>query len=221
MSQRVLVCAAHPDDELLGLGGTLARHAAAGDEVTCVVVSEGASSRYPSGADEELRAAGRNAAAILGVAELRFLGLRDQHLDELPVIDVARPLEKIVSELRPQVVYTHHWGDLNRDHRVVCEATLVACRPVGAAPRRLLCFETPSSSEWSAPDLAMTFVPNVFHDIGATLEKKLAAMACYTTEVRPAPHPRSLEALRARAAYWGQHAGLAHAEPFVLVREIG
>jgi LmbE family N-acetylglucosaminyl deacetylase len=215
---KVLVFAAHPDDELLGVGATLARHAAAGDDVVCVVVSEGASSRYPSGADEELRAAGRAAAAILGTRELRFLGLRDQYLDDLPIIEIIRPLEKIVAEIRPDVVYTHHWGDLNRDHRVVGEAAAVACRPVAAgAPRRLLCFEIPSSTEWN---VAAPFQPTSFVDVGATIEKKLAAMACYTTEVRPHPHPRALESLRARAAYWGQHCGVAYAEPFVLFREV-
>ena len=218
---RVLVIAAHPDDELLGLGGTVARHAAAGDEVTCVVVSEGASSRYESGADEALRASGRAAAAILGTRELRFLGMRDQYLDGMPIIEVTRPVEAVVRELRPDVVYTHHWGDLNRDHRVVSEAVMVACRPVGDEyPRQVLCFETPSSSEWSSPDLSLAFVPNHFVDVSATIEKKLAAMACYTTEVRPHPHPRALESLRARAAYWGQIVGRAYAEAFVVVREV-
>lgn len=218
---KILCIAAHPDDEILGVGGTLALRAAEGHEVTCVIVSEGASSRYPSGADEELRAAGRAAAAVLGAREPRFLGLRDQRLDALPILDVIRPLEEVVAELHPDEVYTHHWGDLNRDHRVVSEAAMVACRPASdAAPRRLYCFETPSSTEWSSTDPALQFAPNTFVDIGATVERKLQAMACYATEVRPHPHPRALDSLRARAAYWGQHACRAHAEPFVLVREI-
>jgi LmbE family N-acetylglucosaminyl deacetylase len=218
---RILVFAAHPDDELLGLGGTLARHAAAGDEVHCVVASEGASSRYASGADEELRASGHAAAKVLGTRSLRFLGLRDQYLDDLPIIEVTRPVEAMVRELAPDVVYTHHWGDLNRDHRVVSEAVMVACRPVGDVyPKKVLCFETPSSSEWSTPDLSLAFVPNHFVDISATVDAKLAAMACYTTEVRPHPHPRALESLRSRAAYWGQIVGRPYAEAFVLVREV-
>jgi LmbE family N-acetylglucosaminyl deacetylase len=217
----VLVIAAHPDDEVLGVGGTVARHAAAGDEVHSVVVSEGASSRYPSGADEELREAGLAAAKILGAQAPRFLGLRDQQLDAIPLLEVIRPVEAVVRDLSPEIVYTHHWGDLNRDHRVVSEAVMVACRPAGGGPpRRVLCFETPSSSEWSPPDPALRFTPTVFVDIAATLEKKLTAMACYATEVRPHPHPRALESLRARAAVWGQHAGLAYAEPFVLCREV-
>lgn len=218
---RVLVIAAHPDDELLGLGATVAAHAAAGDEVVSVVVSEGASVRYEDGADRTLQACGRKAAEVLGVRSLRFLGLPDQRLDGRPIIDVIQPIESIVSELAPEVVYTHHWGDLNRDHRVVSEAVMVACRPVGPSyPRRLLCFETPSSSEWSSTDLSLQFVPNTFVDVTATIEKKLEAMACYPTELRPAPHPRSLEALRSRAQYWGQIVGRAYAEAFVLVREL-
>lgn len=219
--KRILVIAAHPDDELLGLGGTLARHAAAGDEVTCVVVSEGASARYASGADEDLRSSGHAAATRLGTHSLRFLGMRDQRLDAQPILDVIQPIEKIVTEVRPHIVYTHHWGDLNRDHRVVSEAVMVACRPVGPDyPAQLLCFETPSSSEWSSTDLALQFVPNHFVDISATIETKLEAMACYTTELRPAPHPRALESLRTRAAYWGQIVGKRYAEAFVLVRAV-
>ena len=218
---RVLVIAAHPDDELLGLGATVARHAEDGDEVTAVIVSEGATSRYEEGAAGTLRDAARAAARTLGVGDLRFLGMRDQYLDAGPILEVTRPIEKVVSEVRPEVVYTHHWGDLNRDHRVVSEAAMVACRPVGdGAPRRLYCFETPSSSEWSSTDVSLAFVPNVFVDATGTIEKKLAAMACYATEVRPAPHPRALESLRARAQYWGQIVGKAYAEAFVLVREI-
>jgi LmbE family N-acetylglucosaminyl deacetylase len=218
---KVLVIAAHPDDELLGLGGTIARHAAAGDEVTAVVVSEGASARYASGAEDQLRSSGRAAAAVLGVRDLRFLGLPDQRLDAGPIIDVIQPIERVVEEIGPQVVYTHHWGDINRDHRVVNEAVLVACRPVGVRyPRSVLVFETPSSTEWSSTDPSAQFTPNVFVDIGATIEKKLEAMACYASELRPAPHPRSLEALRSRAQYWGQIVGCDCAEAFVLVREV-
>ncbi len=218
---RVLVVAAHPDDELLGLGATVARHVEAGDEVTAVIVSEGATSRYAEGADRALRDAAHAAAAVLGVRDLRFLGMEDQRLDALPLLEVIRPVERICAELRPDVVYAHHWGDLNRDHRIVSEATMVACRPVGGAyPRRLLCFETPSSTEWSSPEPSLQFVPTAFVDATTTIEKKLEAMACYATEVRPAPHPRALSSLRSRAQYWGQIVGKSYAEAFVLVREV-
>lgn len=217
----VLVIAAHPDDELLGLGGTVARHASDGDVVVAAVVSDGATSRYEGGADAALEDAGRRAADVLGLREIRFLGLPDQRLDARPVLEVIKAVEAVVDEVRPEVVYTHHWGDVNRDHRVVAEAVSVACRPVGLHfPHRVLCFETPSSTEWSPPDPSAQFVPNHFVDITATLDRKLDAMRCYSTELRPPPHPRSLEALRARAAYWGQIVSCDYAEPFVLLREV-
>ncbi len=218
----VLVIAAHPDDELLGVGGTLRKHVLAGDRVTAVVVSEGASSRYEAGADNVLQRDGRRAAERLGLADLRFLGLPDQRLETLPILEVIQKVEAVVDAVKPSVVYTHHWGDVNRDHRVVVEAVTVACRPIGDSyPRAVYCFETPSSTEWSLPSIEAAFVPNHFVDVTATIEDKLAAMACYETELRPHPHPRSLEALRARAAYWGQIVTRPYAEAFVLVRSVG
>ncbi len=219
--ENVLVIAAHPDDELLGVAGTIARHVADGDTVTCVVCSEGATTRYEASAVTELQACGRRAAAVLGAREVRFLGMRDQHLDALPILTVIQAIEAVVQEVAPTIVYSHHWGDVNRDHKVVNEAVMVACRPVGDAyPRSVLLFETPSSTEWSWPDPATAFVPQHFVDISTTIERKLEAMACYTTELRPAPHPRSLDALRSRAAYWGQIIGRAHAEAFVVARQV-
>lgn len=218
---KVMAIAAHPDDELLGLGATLARHAEAGDEVHAVVLSEGATARYDDGAKSLLQEAGRRAAVVLGLRSIQFLGMPDQKLDTLPLLEIIQAIERVLDGLGPDVVYTHHWGDVNRDHRVVCEAVMVAARPIGANfPRRVYCFETPSSTEWSAPDPAGAFVPNHFVDVTPTIEKKLAAMACYETELRAPPHPRSLEALRARAAYWGQIVTRPYAEAFVLARSV-
>jgi LmbE family N-acetylglucosaminyl deacetylase len=218
---RVLIFAAHPDDELLGLGGTVAKHAAAGDEVVAVIASEGATARYADDAKQALEASCRAAAKILGIADVRFLGVPDQRMDARPIVDVTQTMEPILRDVAPEVVYLHHWGDLNRDHRIVSEAAQVACRPVGTSyPRRVYCFETPSSSEWGPPDPASQFVPTRFVDVTGTIEAKLQAMACYTTECRPAPHPRSLEALRARAAMWGSVISRPYAEAFVVLREV-
>jgi len=220
-SKRVLVVATHPDDEILGVGGTLARHVAEGDTCAIAIVADAASVRYDEKTMEIVRGGAREAAGHLGVSELRFAGLPDQRLDTLPIVEITGWVEKVLRDLEPEIVYTHHRGDVNRDHRVVYEATLTAARPY-AAPfvERLLCFETPSSTEWSGPHLEAGFLPNVFVDIGPHLERKLDAMAAYATELRDAPHPRSLEALRARAGYWGSLVGLAAAEPFSLVREV-
>ncbi len=218
---KVMVIAAHPDDELLGVGATLARHVEAGDEVHAVVVSEGASSRYEEGAQNTLQEAGKRAAKLLGFASIQFLGYPDQRLDTVPLIELTQRIEETLDAASPRVLYTHHWGDLNRDHRIVCEAVSVASRPIGEHfPREIYCFETPSSTEWSLPEPASAFVPNHFVDVTATLEKKLAAMSCYDTELRPPPHPRSLEALRARAHYWGQIVTRPYAEAFALMRSV-
>jgi LmbE family N-acetylglucosaminyl deacetylase len=218
---KVLVFAAHPDDELLGLGGTVARHGAAGDEVTAVITAEGTAGNAAEGGAPRLEEHARAAARILGVRDLRFLRLPDQRLDTLPLLEITERVEAVVREIAPEIVYTHHWGDLNRDHRIVSEAVQVACRPVGTSyPRRLYCFETPSSSEWGTPEPASRFVPTRFVDVSGTIEAKLQAMACYETAIRPHPHPRSLEALRARAAAWGSVVGRPYAEPFVLLREV-
>jgi LmbE family N-acetylglucosaminyl deacetylase len=218
---RVLAVAAHPDDEHLGLGATLARHVESGDEVTALVVSEGASSRYEPGAEYALQAAGKRAAAVLGLREVRFLGFPDQRLDTVPLIEITQSIEKVIDEVRPTILYTHHWGDMNRDHRIVGEAVMVGARPIGESfPRTVLLFETPSSTEWAPPDPTSSFSPNHFVDVTRTIDKKLAAMACYESEVRPAPHPRSLEALRARAAYWGQIITRPYAEAFVVARQV-
>ena len=217
----VLVFAAHPDDELLGLGGTLARHADSGDSVTAVIVADGATSRYDAGAETELQRSCHAAAEVLGISDVRFLGLPDQRLDTFAILEISQKLEALVAEQNPDIVYAHHWGDLNRDHRVVAEAALTACRPVAKnRPDKLYFFETPSASEWAYPADRDQFIPTRFVDISATLERKLAAMAKYESELRPPPHPRSLEALRSRAHYWGQTASMGAAEAFVVGREL-
>lgn len=217
----VSIIAAHPDDELLGLGGTVARHVTAGDEVTVLIVADGAMSRYEPEAVASLQSQCLAAADVLGISKVDFLGLPDQRLDTVPKLEIVQAIESHLDVMRPDVVYAHHWGDVNADHQAVSDAVLTACRPVGEwFPSKLHFFETPSASEWGRPDPASKFAPTRFVDIGATIDRKLEAMACYTSEVRPHPHPRSLESLRARAAYWGQFAGCSYAEPFVVVREV-
>lgn len=212
----VLILAAHPDDELLGCGGTVARHVDDGDHVAALIVADCASARDPSVAPT-LPPAAVLAAGALGGVELVFGGLHGLSLaQEARFVRLA--VEGAVRVFAPEVVYTHSPIDLNSDHRAVAEAALVACRPIGARfPRRVLAFETPSSTEWSSGGF---FAPQVFVDISTTIERKLAAMACYSAELREPPHPRGLDALRARAAYWGQVSGCRYAESFSLVREV-
>jgi LmbE family N-acetylglucosaminyl deacetylase len=210
----VLVVAAHPDDEILGVGGTIARHVAAGDRVDVVICAEGLTSRGPtdSAEMEELRRCAANAAGMLGARAPRFLGFPDNRMDSLTLLDVVKPLEAFVAELDPAVVYTHNPSDRNVDHGVVFNAVATACRPMpNSHLRAIYCFETPSSTEWGEPD---GFAPTHFVDISDTLEPKLAALKCYESEMRPFPHPRSYDGVRHLAHWRGASAGFAAAEAF-------
>ena len=217
----VVVVAAHPDDEILGAGATLAKHARAGDAVHAVVLAEGATSRYETGMKESLHESGERAARAIGFASIRFESLPDQRLDTVPLIEVTQRIEKILEPLDPAIVYTHFGGDVNLDHGVVARAVWTACRPYRfAGLRRVAAFETPSSTEWGAPNEGGGFRPNLYVDVAATLDAKIAAIECYESELRPYPHPRSARALRERAAYWGSVAGRTAVEAFMILREM-
>lgn len=217
----VAVVAAHPDDEILGLGGTLAHHVNRGDAVHAVVLAEGTSSRYGAGMEDVLRKAGQRAAQEIGYESIRFEALPDQRLDALPLIEITQRLEAILEELDPDVLYTHFPGDVNADHGVVARAAWTACRPY-RLPRlcRVAAFETPSSTEWAWPMSDGMFKPNLFVDVTATIDVKVAAVECYESELRDYPHPRSARALRERAAVWGSIVGRPAVEPFLVLREI-
>ncbi len=220
---RVLTVAAHPDDETLGAGGTMARLVREGHEVWVCVLSDGASARHTH-VQQQLDCAMR-AGEVLGVAHMSFCGFEDQHLDAMPLIDVVTPIEKCVAEFEPELVLTHFGQDVNQDHRVAFSATMVATRPVGpTSVRRVMCFETASSTEWAPPFPGSVFSPNVYVDISSTLSVKLEAMRQYsktfTGEVPPYPHPRSYQALEATARRHGCAAGVGAAEPFMLVRSV-
>jgi N-acetylglucosamine malate deacetylase 1 len=214
VARSVLVIAAHPDDELLGCGGTVALHARAGDRVTSVIVCEGESLRYgPGGVGQSDHT--RRAAGVLGVQDVRALGLPDQRLDTFTLTEIITPLERVVREVRPEIVYSQFGGDANQDHEILFRALLIATRPTEAYLRAIYAFDTASSTEWGYP---RAFVPDTWVDISTTLETKIEAMACYESEVRPYPHPRSLEALRHRAHAWGNQVCMDAAEVFMTVR---
>lgn len=214
--RNVLVIAAHPDDELLGCGGTVALHARAGDRVTACIVCEGESLRYGAGGVNQ-RSHTQRAAEVLGFAGVTNLGFPDQRLETLPLTEVITPLERVVREVRPHVIYCQHGGDVNLDHQLVFKAALVATRPTEEFIESVYAFDTASSTEWAFP---RTFVPDTWVDISSTLEAKLRAMACYESEVRDYPHPRSIEALRHRAKAWGNQSCLDAAEVFMTVRRV-
>ena len=224
----ILVVAAHPDDEVLGCGATIASGAAAGDAVHIAILGEGISSRFGrrrearTGALRKLRHDARSAAATLGAASVAFAGLPDNRFDQVALLDVVKIVEAWIDAYRPDAIYTHHPGDLNIDHGIAFRAVLTASRPGASAHLvpDLYAFEVPSSTDWAFQRIAPAFRPNVFVDISAGIDRKLAAMQCYSSETRRSPHPRSPEMLRATAARWGAAAGIQLAEAFELVRSV-
>jgi LmbE family N-acetylglucosaminyl deacetylase len=224
---RVLVVAAHPDDEVLGCGATIARLVSEGHEVRITIMGEGVTSRSAAREDADASAVAalaeraRDAVAILGASEVRLHGLPDNRFDSLDLLDVVKLVEADVAAFEPPVIFTHHGGDLNIDHVIVHRAVLTATRPLAGSPVRDVCaFEVPSATEWAFQRFEPTLRPNFFVDVAATLETKLAAMEVYDSEARPFPHPRSPEALRAIAARWGSVSGQQAAEAFEIVRAV-
>jgi LmbE family N-acetylglucosaminyl deacetylase len=227
VAARTLLIAAHPDDEVLGAGGVIAGLTARSQPVAIAILGEGITSRSDrrEQADrrmvEALAGKARKAAACLGVKDVSLFELPDNRFDTVPLLDVVKIVEGLIERHRPQVIYTHHGGDLNFDHTIVHRAVLTACRPVGNCPvREIYAFEVPSSTEWAFSQLSPAFRPNVFVDISTTLEAKIEAMQTYESEAREFPHPRSPMALRAIAARWGSVAGCPAAEAFELIRAI-
>jgi len=223
----VLVVAAHPDDEILGPGGAIALHAQRGDKVCSILLGEGITSRReedgvaPTAELINLKQNALEAASIIGVEKTYFFDFPDNKFDTIPRLRIIKAIESLKSEIRPDIVYTHHRNDLSIDHRITFDAVLTAFRPVvGETVRRILSFSVPSSTEWYAPAGETAFMPNVFVDISKTLEKKIKAMRAYKSEIREYPHPRSPEALEAIAKVYGVTVGMSYVEPFVLVREL-
>lgn len=223
----VLVIAAHPDDEVLGCGGTVARLAAEGAAVSILILATGLTSRlgFDPVRDADLlrvhHARAHLAAEKMGALQVTFGGFPDQRMDTVPLLEITQAIEREIARVQPGLVFTQHGGDLNQDHVITFRATLTATRPMaGGVVRRVLAYEVGSSSEWSFQQFAPAFRPQVFFDISAHLETKLAAMQIYESETRAFPHPRSPEALRAAAQHRGSAAGFAAAEAFCLVREL-
>ena len=228
MNKSIFIVAAHPDDEVLGCGGTIARHADAGDQVQVLIVAEGATSRQEqrnrNEATDELSAlaqAAQKVGTILGAKEVELLDLPDNRLDSLDRLDLIKQIELRIARYQPQVVYLHHAGDVNVDHRRLHEAVVTACRPIPGQPvRRLLSFEVASSTEWQPPGSAPAFHPNWFVDISSQWPRKREALEAYASEMRPWPHARSLEALEHLARWRGAQVGLEAAEAFCLLRQL-
>ena len=225
----ILVLVAHPDDEVLGCGGTIAKLASQGSQVHVAYLADGVSARDGESGESatrsaelaERQAAARKACEILGVTCAYFGSLPDNRLDSIALLDIVKPVEALIARYRPDTVLTHHAGDLNVDHRRTFEAAVTACRPQPGHPvKTLLSFEVPSSTEWQAPGARSAFTPNWFVDVSTSLDRKLAALSAYDRELRPWPHPRSRQGVEALARWRGTTVGVEAAEAFALGRRL-
>lgn len=230
-NKRILVVVAHPDDELLGLGGTMHRaiheH---GAKVHVVILGEGITSRSdtrdPDAWQRELEVHRQNiyaAQSAIGYQSVGIHAFPDNRFDTVALLDIVKLIEQEKNEFDPEIIFTHHGGDVNIDHQRTFEAVITACRPMEhERVRAIIAFETPSGTEWRAPTDPRHFLPNLFFPITKEgLDAKIKGMESYEFEKRPYPHPRSPKALEVQSERWGISVGVPYAEAFVLVRGIG
>lgn len=218
-----LVVAAHPDDEVLGCGGTIMKLRQQGFDVSVAFMTDGESSRVSSDLSlrvEQRRHSAANASALLGTEIVYWGDFPDNALDSVPLIQVVRGIEAAIDQTRPRLILTHWQGDLNVDHQIVARAVVTATRPQKSSTvKRILAFEIPSSSEW-AFGLGNPFVPNTFVAIDDTISSKMSALECYATELRDPPHPRSKDSITASALRYGHAVGCNFAEAFIQIRSV-
>ena len=218
----ILVVAAHPDDEVLGCGGYIAARARNGDDVSVAFISDGVTSRINNKSQFEIearRTAAQQAADVLGVKNISFGDFPDNKLDTVPILEVIKHIETVISNINPSIILTHFGGDLNVDHRIVNQAVITACRPMSTqSVKQIMFFEVPSSTEWQVPLEDEAFVPNWYENISTTLTVKVEALAAYSMELRDWPHPRSIRAIEHLAHWRGATCGVDAAEAFMLGR---
>ena len=223
---RYLTIAAHPDDEVLGCGATMARLTSEGHDVHILILGEGATSRVRDAGNAlsevaALRRQANEAGALLGAKSVTVESFPDNRFDQVALLDIVKVVESHIDNLQPDVVFTHHGSDLNIDHRLTAQAVVTATRPLsGIQVKEVLAFHIPSSTEWSFGATGDSFQPSIFFDVGGHISSKTAAMEIYEKEAREFPHPRSPQALEAIAKTWGSTAGFMAAEAFELVRSL-
>lgn len=217
---KVSVIAPHMDDEVLGVGGTIMKHILEGDQVSvCMVANRAYGHKYLPDMIERQKEAALRAKEILGYQEIVFLDLNDEKLDK-KIINIIIPLEEYIMRVKPDIVYVNHYGDSNQDHQAVFKAAMVACRTFTSGNiRKLLCYETLSSTEQAPPFPGSIFMPTYYVNIASHLENKIKALECYDDELREFPHPRSAQGIRVLAAKRGMEIGFQVAEAFAIVRE--
>lgn len=218
---RLLVVAPHPDDEVLGVGGTMAENISKGNEVFVCIVTKG----YPPLSSEERQkinqADAKRCHAFLGVEKTFFLDFPAVMLENIERYKLNDAILKVIREVRPEEVYIPHFGDMQKDHQVVAEACMVALRPkYDFGVKRVYGYETMSETAWNTPNIQNEFIPNTFVDISRSLEKKKEALGFFSLQIQSYPDARSTEAIEALAKYRGSLMNMNAAESFMLIREL-
>lgn len=218
---KVLVVAPHPDDEILGCGGTIKKYINDGAEVNIIIVTRGAKDMYDAAKVEETRQEARNSHSYLGVKGTYFLEFEAPKLDITPSYLIANEINKYLNELKPDTLFLPHRGDIHKDHGAVFDAALVAARPINnCSVKNIYCYETLSETEWSPPFSSDLFLPTLFIDITETLSNKIEAMRFFKSQLKQFPSTRSVEVIQALAMYRGATVGAFAAESFNVIREI-
>jgi N-acetylglucosamine malate deacetylase 1 len=222
VSEVVLVIVAHPDDEALGCGGTIAKHVKNGDEVNVLFLTNGVSARLnqtEKNINERTKNA-KKAGKILGLKQMFFKNFPDNQLDTVPMLQITKTIEEIILITKPKIIYTHHYGDLNIDHRITHSAVMTASRPLpDTSVKEIYTFEVLSSTEWSY-DVSSIFFPTMFVDIEDFFNQKVKSLEAYSIEMREHPHSRSIEHIKALAVHRGASIGKNKAESFMVMRLI-
>jgi LmbE family N-acetylglucosaminyl deacetylase len=222
--KNILVVVAHPDDEVIGPGGTIIKHTNNGDNVYLLVLSGGRSSRNESDIEnvygktlDELK----KSLKLLGINSYEWLDFPDNQFDTVSLLDIVKKVSSVIDRIKPEIVITHHFGDINVDHQLTSKAVIIACRPTeNKCVKDVYMFETLSSTEVGNNMPGNVFMPNIFVDITNEIDQKMKAMSCYASELKDFPHPRSLEAIKTNARLWGAKNYLNYAEAFHCYRGI-
>ena len=218
---RVLIIAPHPDDEIIGVGGTIAKRAKAGDEVYVCIVTKGKSPLFNPDFIEQGRRECREADAKLGVKETIFLDFPAVMLETIPRYELNGKVAEVVQNIKPEEVYIPHRGDMQIDHQMVVDAAMVAVRPRGDDyPKRVYAYETLSETGWNIPNVTNEFIPTVYENITDTYDVKMEAMSVFKSQLAPFPAARSVGAIEALAKFRGAIVSVEAAEAFSLVREV-
>lgn len=221
VKMKVLVVAPHADDEVLGVGGTIAKYVDEGHEVYICIITTGDSSMFSQEILDKLRLEALEAHKFLGIKETFFLELPAVMLSEVPKHEVNSRINTVIDNIKPDIVFIPHFGDMHLDHAIVSQATMVGVRPIKKDKvLEIYSYETLSETEWNIPHVTNAFIPNTFVDISPYLDRKIIAMECFATQIVEFPHPRSLEAIKSLAKLRGSTIGTKASEAFCLVRKI-